>query len=287
MHFSRLTLQTPLQSNLQRYLARLGRCGLLALTACSPNLSASLSTNAPEHVSQDPPVQYLSMQDNLSPNRVNANDYDAFWIWGNIRSAPYLSKAKEIYILQGEIHYAKAEQQSVLTAQGVSVLRIPHQKVWLVFRTRHLDWNEKNLALILSRMQQWENQGNQIQGLQIDFDSKTHNLKQYALFLQQLRQKLPKQYQLSITGLLDWTNFSDADSLNIFRQNIDELILQSYQGTTTIPNYQAYLKRVSALNLPYKIGVVQHGIWSKSLQFEQDPNFKGYVVFLLRDPKTQ
>ena len=36
-------------------------------------------------------------------NRVDAKDYSAFWIWGAISSAPYLSKAQELYILQGEI----------------------------------------------------------------------------------------------------------------------------------------------------------------------------------------
>lgn len=34
--------------------------------------------------------------------RVNANDFNAFWIWGEIKSAPYLVKAQEIYVLQGE-----------------------------------------------------------------------------------------------------------------------------------------------------------------------------------------
>ena len=34
---------------------------------------------------------------------IDAYHFDSFWIWGNIQSAPYLSKAKELYILQGEI----------------------------------------------------------------------------------------------------------------------------------------------------------------------------------------
>ena len=53
-------------------------------------------------------------------------------------------------------------------------------------------------------------------------------------------------------------------------------------GSKTIPNYQNYLKKVTKLNLPYKIGLVQHGDWNKPLSFKNDPNFKGYVVFLLR-----
>lgn len=36
-------------------------------------------------------------------------------------------------------------------------------------------------------------------------------------------------------------------------------MIQTYQGTTTIPHYPQYLKRISAMQLPYKIGFVQMG----------------------------
>ncbi|MGL5212521.1 MAG: DUF3142 domain-containing protein, partial [Acinetobacter junii] len=28
---------------------------------------------------------------------IDANQFQSFWIWGEIKSAPYLSKAKELY----------------------------------------------------------------------------------------------------------------------------------------------------------------------------------------------
>ncbi len=215
-------------------------------------------------------------------SKVDANDFASFWIWGDIQTAPYLVHAKELYILQGEIRYSKSKQISTFTPQGVSILKLPHQKIWLVFRTHHLAWNEQNYQTILNRLEHWRNQGNQVQGIQIDFDSKTNSLKDYAIFLQKLRQKLPQQYRLSITGLLDWTNFKDQNTLTLFRQNIDELVIQTYQGTTTIPNYPEYLKRISALRLPYKVGLVQHGTWFEKNTKQKDRYFKGYVVFLLR-----
>lgn len=215
-------------------------------------------------------------------SKVDANDFVSFWIWGDIQTAPYLVHAKELYILQGEIRYSKSKQISTFTPQGVSILKLPHQKIWLVFRTHHLAWNEQNYQTILNRLEHWRNRGNQVQGIQIDFDSKTNSLKDYAIFLQKLRQKLPQQYRLSITGLLDWTNFKDQNTLTLFRQNIDELVIQTYQGTTTIPNYPEYLKRISALRLPYKVGLVQHGTWFGNSTKQKDRYFKGYVVFLLR-----
>jgi len=230
-----------------------------SLIACQPSQSAS--------------AQY----------HVNANDYDSFWIWGDIKSAPYLTKAKEIYILQGEVRVDKASKQSILIPQGISIVKIPHQKVWLVFRNHHLNWQDHELDKILKRVHQWENSGNRIQGIQIDFDARTKNLNEYALFLQKIRAQLPKQYQLSITSLMDWTNIQDQNMLRLFRENINEMVIQTYQGSTTIPNYQQYLNKVSTLKLPYKIGIVQHGEWNPNLNFRDDRNFKGYVVFLLRD----
>jgi len=213
---------------------------------------------------------------------IDAKNFDSFWIWGEIQSAPYLNKAKELYILQGEIRYSKQRRSSILTPQGVAVLKLPDQKIWLVFRTHHLDWNEQNYQAVFKRLEHWRNQGNQVQGVQIDFDSRTNNLKEYALFLEKLRKKLHAHYQLSITGLLDWTNFKDQKTLGIFKKNIDELVIQTYQGTSTIPNYPEYLKHISAMQLPYKIGFVQNGLRQKALDDHNNPHFKGYVIFLLR-----
>ena len=205
-----------------------------------------------------------------------------FGFGGNIKSTPYLSNAKEIYILQGEVRLEKSSNHSILIQQGISVVKIPHQKVWLVFRNHHLNWQSTEIENILQRVLQWESAGNHIQGIQIDFDVPTKNLKAYGLFLQQLRKQLPQHYQLSITSLMDWGNLRDPDTLRLFRENIDEMVIQTYQGSTTIPNYQAYLTKASTLKLPYKIGLVQHGKWDHQLRFDTDPNFKGFVVFLLR-----
>ena len=214
---------------------------------------------------------------------IDANQFQSFWIWGEIKSALYLSKAKELYILQGEIRYSKQKQTSILIPQGIGTLKLPNQKIWLVFRTHHLDWSSQNYQTILTRLNHWKNLGNQIEGIQIDFDSKTRNLNEYAYFLSQFRSQLPAQYKLSITGLLDWTNFKEQDTLKLLRQNIDELVIQTYQGTTSIPNYPEYLKRIANLKLPYKIGFVQYGKLYSDLKTVHDPHFKGYVIFLLRE----
>ena len=61
----------------------------------------------------------------------------------------------------------------MLIPQGISILKLPHQKLWLVFRTHHLNWAEQDYQNIFNRLTQWKNQGNNVIGIQIDFDSKT------------------------------------------------------------------------------------------------------------------
>ena len=70
--------------------------------------------------------------------------------FGEISSpTPYLSNAKEIYILQGEVRLEKSSNHSILIQQGISVVKIPHQKVWLVFRNHHLNWQSTEIENIL------------------------------------------------------------------------------------------------------------------------------------------
>ncbi|WP_081407201.1 DUF3142 domain-containing protein [Acinetobacter rudis] len=226
---------------------------------------------------------FLSPPAMSTPTHIDANQYDAFWIWGDIRSAPYLYQAETLYILQGDFSYHKRQQKIILQPQGIAAKNLAQQQIWLVFRNHDLNWSEEHFQMIIRRLNTWRNHGNDVVGVQIDFDSKTQALYEYGLFLQKLRQHLPNDYQISITGLLDWTNMQDDKTLKLLKDNIDELVIQSYQGRHTIENYQDYLKRISNMGLPYKIGLVQHGQWNKQLDFRSDPHFRGYVVFLLKD----
>lgn len=89
------------------------------------------------------------------------------------------------------------------------------------------------------------------------------------------------KYHLNITGLMDWANIQNQETLSLLRNNIDEIVIQTFQGTKTIENYQAYLQRIETLKLPFKVDLVQNGAWSK-MKFYNVSYFKGYVVFLLR-----
>jgi len=212
---------------------------------------------------------------------VNAAQYDEFWLWSAVRPQPVLAQAKTLYILQGQI----SEQRGIsrFIPQGIAVPRLHHGQVWLTYRVETLNWSENIYRSIRQQLIRWQKQGNPVAGIQIDFDARTLRMQEYIAFLTTLRQQLPEQYALSITGLLDWSNHTSPELVNQLADVVDEVVIQTYQGRHTIPTYAAYLSRLVNLKIPFKIGLVQHGEWQAPAYLQQSAWFRGYVVFLLND----
>jgi Protein of unknown function (DUF3142) len=212
------------------------------------------------------------------PARVDAADYDAFWLWAGVKPQPVLERARTIYILQGEIRGA-GRPRLISLRPGTPDIR--HAELWIVYRTETLDWGADILPQIRTDLARWKAAGNRVAGVQVDFDAATKGLSRYATFLRRLRAQLPPDAKLSVTGLLDWSSQGDSADLNALASVVDEIVLQSYQGRQTIPGYETYLQSLSRLDMRYKIGLVQYGEWRAPPELARDPDFKGYVIFLL------
>ena len=205
--------------------------------------------------------------------RVAAEDHDSFFLWAGVRPQPVTARAKELYILDGEV---RRENAAVLVPLRPGVPRHPDKRVWLVVRAARLDWQAPVWQAIERDLARW-----QAYGLQLDFDASTPGLADYAAFLQQLRRRLPPQYHLSVTGLMDWSANADPAALAQLRGVVDEVVVQSYQGTSTIPGYDRYLARLARVPVPHKVALVQGGLWREPPELRADPLFRGYVVFLV------
>lgn len=210
--------------------------------------------------------------------RVDAAQYDAFWLWAGVKPQPVLDRAKTIYILEGEIR--KGPTPRIERLRG-STPRIKHADLWLVYRVETIKWGTDILPQIKSDLARWHRSSSRVVGVQIDFDAATRGLDGYAAFLKNLRAQLPTDTKLGITGLMDWSSRADPGGLKAIAPVVDEIIIQTYQGRETIPGYAAYLRQLDRLDIPYKLGIVQSGQWSAPAALADDPNFKGYVMFLL------
>ncbi|WNW10899.1 DUF3142 domain-containing protein [Pseudomonas sp. DTU_2021_1001937_2_SI_NGA_ILE_001] len=211
---------------------------------------------------------------------VDARHYDAFWLWAGVEGQPVLAEARTLYLLQGQVSQSRRSGQVNFIAQGPAVSRLPQPELWIVYRAHTLRWPDSVYRQLFAQVRRWRAAGNPVIGIQIDFDARTRYLDEYVSFLRDLRQRLPADYRLSITGLLDWSSHADANAIADLKGVVDEVVVQTYQGRHSIPDYGAYLPRLSRLGLPFKVGLIQDGHWQAPDFLSDSPWFRGYVVFL-------
>jgi hypothetical protein len=210
--------------------------------------------------------------------RVDPAKYDAFFLWAGVKPPEALARARTVYLLDGEVRAGDNTRLVPLrpgTPNGSKV------SLWLTVRAERLDWQEGVYRRIFADLARWDAAGNTLAGLQIDFDSNTRGLANYAAFLTDLRRRLPARYRLSVTGLLDWSAQGDPAALAKLAGTVDEVVIQTYQGRHTIPGYERYMASLERLPMPYRVGLVEGGEWRAPEGLARDPEFKGYVVFLL------
>jgi len=206
---------------------------------------------------------------------VDADQYDAFWLWAGVRAQPALARAKRIYLLDAEVR-----GENSFISQRAGVPRIQHADVWMVVRVETLHWSPAVYGRVMADLARWREAGNRLIGLQIDFDARTRHLDLYAAFLKDLRQRLPAGCKLSVTGLLDWSANGDPQGLSALADVVDEVVIQIYQGRHVIAGYEAYFAKLNHLNIPFRIGLPQYGEWNEPPELAANPWFRGYVVFL-------
>ncbi len=210
----------------------------------------------------------------------DAADYDAFFLWAGVKPQPVLTEARSLYLLQGQVDDSDPVR---LVSQRPALPRVPDADVWMAVRVETLDWPDDVYKQVLAALARWRAAGNNVVGLQIDFDAGTRHLENYAAFLAGLRKRLPGDCRLSITGLLDWSRNGDPAGLAALGGVVDEVVLQIYQGRRVIPGYAGYLAALQRLQLPFRIGLLQGGEWEAPDHLTGNPWFRGYVVFLVNE----
>lgn len=118
---------------------------------------------------------------------VAAREHPAFWLWSGVKASDELKDAQTVYLHQGEVLVRSGNV--VFQRLGLPVSRLSFPSIWLTVRFTTLDVPEAIPARIIRLMQRWQTAGNHVVGLQVDFDASTHQLADYARFLQQLRQQ--------------------------------------------------------------------------------------------------
>jgi hypothetical protein len=215
---------------------------------------------------------------------VRAAEYDSYWLWAGVRARSELDKAKTIYLLQGEIGADRAGDPVRLKAQGGAAPGPHAPALWLAYRVRSLDWGPEIAAAIAHRLALWRAEPGRVIGVQMDFDASTRGLKNYVAFLRGLRQALPADCALSVTGLMDWASQASPEDLGALSGSVDEVIFQTYRGRETVADIDPYLARLDRVRIPFRLGLAEGAAWSPPASLALNPHFQGYVVFLRNAP---
>jgi len=142
-----------------------------------------------------------------------------------IKSSETVFKGLRILALQGQ-----REQSGKLiwfySKLDYDLLKKTPQKLTAVIRLdgqiSRID-HEQVLKKINNVISQFKKLNIPLIGLEIDYDSATSKINQYAIFLSLLREKLPSNLKLSITSLPDWLNSKNIKQLF---NSIDHIVMQ-------------------------------------------------------------
>jgi hypothetical protein len=204
----------------------------------------------------------------------------SYWIWAGLSADEPRFQSANLYVFQGEfIRDAKALHYR---RQGLSPHPLIAKSVWLVYRAESLEGLDAALSPLLKIAQAaWKASGVEIEGVQLDYDSPSSRLTNYARFLRKLRTQIPPGWKLGITALADWSQSAPPNTLRDLVQATDEIVFQLYSGRWAYPDASVYLSRLKHLGIPFKAGRLENQNLERATA--DLPGFRGDVIFLQKE----
>lgn len=160
-----------------------------------------------------------------------------FWFWQQpyTRSAPSSMRSNVLFVHVGTLFDGSRGGTEVSAAPDIYA-ELPSdlpaaEEYWLVFRFEEQRVPRATAVPALQRsvaklLQTAQRRNLRVRGIQLDIDSPTGSLYQYASFLRVVKAGLPPGCELSITALLDW--FRPNTAIKDVIDEVDEFVSQFY-----------------------------------------------------------
>jgi hypothetical protein len=215
----------------------------------------------------------------INGNSAPEQNATSYWLWAGINQsdAPFMS---ELYVYQGDIKVVNGKFE--YERMGLYPHPINSKKLYLVYRLEGgLPSVEAVVSIFLKAHGAWARHKVSITGLQLDFDSPTSKLLIYNDFLKEVRNHLPKEYALSITGLGDWAIHGDRKIMKSISFQVDEIIFQLYNGRKALANIEDYLRVLKKYPYPFRVGLLYSDLDKNYLDVvKKNTNYKGVIYFI-------
>jgi len=214
----------------------------------------------------------------LQAKTVSALDDPQYWIWAGIVPENAPAQA-ELIIYQGNFIGNKGNYG--FEHKGLYPYPLRNHSVQLVFRLHHLLDPQYVSSVISKCVYDWNRHEVTIKGIQLDFDSPSAALLDYARFLRQLRPLLSSALTFSITGLGAWLADASMQELNTLHNSVDYITYQFYQGRRSFSYPEKYISFLSRNPNPFKVGLLYSKVKTISVtKLESNPAFQGLSYFI-------
>lgn len=157
-----------------------------------------------------------------------------FWFWHG-SSASVTAQADPLDVIFCHVSTVSRTQIPLLASRwvyGSLPTRLPPaREYWLVFRFDGLGVPPLEVGSEVARVaseleQEAHRRGLRVAGIQLDIDSPTGKLPEYAIFLGRVKNGLRPGIQVSIAALLDW--FRSGTAIDDVLDEVDEFVPQFY-----------------------------------------------------------
>jgi hypothetical protein len=163
-----------------------------------------------------------------------------YWLWDHYGRRPEFEKTSVdvLYAQAGGISNGYRNSPFIHGSWPDATPRA--NEYWAVFRKEVIGIPDgasaKAIAYrVVAMRQEMARTGISLRGVQMDIDSPTASLHDYAIFLRALKAELPKGAGLSITALLDW--FRPGTQIDEVIKEVDEFVPQFYDTGESYGRY--------------------------------------------------
>lgn len=214
----------------------------------------------------------------------------AFWAWRTnapsnveVQKAFAATSAKTLFLRAGQFDLVKGALQRIRPVSGTLPSSVELHLVYTGTRKFLRDWEQLEASAIAKAVVETYqadlaralNSHAKVNGLQLDFDAPTRFLPQYAQLLQRLRDLLPPNTKLSITGLPTWASSRD---LKAVLATVDFWIPQCYG--TAIP---AHVNQRIPISSPSDVARIVTQARQLNKPFYAGLSAYGYAILYAKD----
>lgn len=228
----------------------------------------------------------LLMQSNLGnliPGMTTENPCgNGMWAW-RPAAIESLHEDHTPYLFQGLFFVASGTEQYQF--QGVRPFRVQKSTCDLILTYRFDDLVPVEMVAARFRVHRrvWQDELNRVAGLQVDFDSPSAGLGAYAQWLHDLRNVLPIETAVSITGLPDWLVSAPPQELQALASEADFIAFMMYRGTTPVQDPASYYTVLRKSDVRFKIGLLPTQDRDQQIaQVRNSPGYLGTSIFITK-----